>query len=205
MANYVIQDTTLTNIANAIREKSGSEDAYKPNEMAEAIAAIEGGGSSSGGFDISTLNAYLSANYVENKIDSDPCFLAFKSYIKDPVYDPSNHYTSSAGDSGTGRKYRISGFTKMNQIPSVDKIKAVILTYGYDSYIWFAGMPMNKISDTVFTASAFRSYYNSQYSRGYITTALNDHQFGIDLANQYFYQDYASSMSYFQMIILYED
>ena len=47
MANYVIQDTTLTNIANAIREKSGSEDAYKPTEMAAAISAITTGGGSS--------------------------------------------------------------------------------------------------------------------------------------------------------------
>lgn len=47
MANYVIQDITLTNIANAIREKSGSEDAYKPTEMAAAISAITTGGGSS--------------------------------------------------------------------------------------------------------------------------------------------------------------
>lgn len=48
MAHYVIQDTTLTNIADAIREKNGSEDSYKPSEMAAAIEAIEtsGGGSS---------------------------------------------------------------------------------------------------------------------------------------------------------------
>lgn len=45
MANYVIQDTTLTNIADAIREKNGSEDTYKPAEMAEAISAIKAGGS----------------------------------------------------------------------------------------------------------------------------------------------------------------
>ena len=44
MANVIINDTNLTNIANAIREKNGETTSYKPSEMAAAIAAIEGGG-----------------------------------------------------------------------------------------------------------------------------------------------------------------
>lgn len=48
MANYIIQDTTLTNIANAIREKNGTEDTYKPSDMAAAISAIQAGGGSGG-------------------------------------------------------------------------------------------------------------------------------------------------------------
>jgi hypothetical protein len=44
MANVIINDTNLTNIANAIREKNGGTTKYKPSEMANAILAIEGGG-----------------------------------------------------------------------------------------------------------------------------------------------------------------
>ena len=45
MANVIINDTNLYNIADAIREKTGEEDAtFKPSEMAEAILAIEAGG-----------------------------------------------------------------------------------------------------------------------------------------------------------------
>lgn len=44
MANVIINDTHLTNIADAIREKTGTSDTYKPGEMATAIAAIEAGG-----------------------------------------------------------------------------------------------------------------------------------------------------------------
>ena len=44
MANVIINDTNLTNIANAIREKNGLTDTYKPSEMAAAILAIQGGG-----------------------------------------------------------------------------------------------------------------------------------------------------------------
>lgn len=40
MANVVINDTHLNNIAAAIREKNGSADTYKPSEMAAAITAI---------------------------------------------------------------------------------------------------------------------------------------------------------------------
>lgn len=43
MANVIINDTNLTNIANAIREKNGLTDTYKPSEMAGAILAIQAG------------------------------------------------------------------------------------------------------------------------------------------------------------------
>ena len=44
MAEYMIQDTTLTAIAAAIREKSGETGQMTPLEMPEKIAAISGGG-----------------------------------------------------------------------------------------------------------------------------------------------------------------
>mgnify|MGYP003291661894 CR=1 FL=1 len=39
-----IDNSHLTDIANAIRSKNGSTDTYKPREMAEAIATIPTGG-----------------------------------------------------------------------------------------------------------------------------------------------------------------
>ena len=47
MANVIINDSNLIAIGNAIREKNGTEDTYKPREMAEAILAITGGGGGS--------------------------------------------------------------------------------------------------------------------------------------------------------------
>lgn len=41
MADYIIQDTTLTAIADAIREKFGETEQMTPSEMANTIAAIE--------------------------------------------------------------------------------------------------------------------------------------------------------------------
>lgn len=46
MADYLIKDTTLTNIADAIRAKKSSTDTYTPAEMATAISSIETGGGS---------------------------------------------------------------------------------------------------------------------------------------------------------------
>lgn len=44
MANVIVNDTNLKNIANAIRTQNGTDASYKPSEMAAAILAIEGGG-----------------------------------------------------------------------------------------------------------------------------------------------------------------
>jgi hypothetical protein len=41
MAKVFVQDSTLTSIANAIREKDKTENLYKPSEMAAAIKAIK--------------------------------------------------------------------------------------------------------------------------------------------------------------------
>ena len=47
MANVIIDDINLSNIANAIREKSGSTDTYKPKDMPQAILDIVSGGGAS--------------------------------------------------------------------------------------------------------------------------------------------------------------
>lgn len=47
MAKYVIEDTTLNNTANAIREKTGKTDKITPSNFATEIASIETGGSGS--------------------------------------------------------------------------------------------------------------------------------------------------------------
>ena len=44
MANVIVNDTNLTNIANAIRAKNGTQTTYLPSEMATAISNIPSGG-----------------------------------------------------------------------------------------------------------------------------------------------------------------
>ena len=72
MANVIINDTYLTNIADAIRSKNGSANAYKPSQMAAAISAIEinsGSGGESGGGSVTykdtvELRAYANEAYI---------------------------------------------------------------------------------------------------------------------------------------------
>lgn len=47
MANVIIDDANLRNIANAIREKNGLTDTYKPSDMPQAILDIVSGGETS--------------------------------------------------------------------------------------------------------------------------------------------------------------
>lgn len=65
MAEYLIQDTTLTGIADAIRSKTGSTDAIKVSDMAGQIEGITTGGGAAGAPFIMqkwiTKNAYQSA------------------------------------------------------------------------------------------------------------------------------------------------
>lgn len=44
MANVLVNDTSLADIADAIREKNGTAETYKPAEMGAAIREIESGG-----------------------------------------------------------------------------------------------------------------------------------------------------------------
>lgn len=58
MANVLIESQTMTNIADAIREKNGSIDEYKPSEMPQAIKDIETTYSGNCWNDLSKLNLY---------------------------------------------------------------------------------------------------------------------------------------------------
>ena len=44
MAEVLVQDSSLQDIADAIREKNGTENTYKPSEMGDAVREISGGG-----------------------------------------------------------------------------------------------------------------------------------------------------------------
>ena len=51
MANVLVEETSLSNIASAIRVKNGSTAVYKPGEMAAAITNLPTGGSGGGSSD----------------------------------------------------------------------------------------------------------------------------------------------------------
>lgn len=65
MAKVLVNENSLTNIANAIRGKNGSTDTYKPSEMAAAITAISGGGGSN---EKAIIEKTFSGIYTNNEI-----------------------------------------------------------------------------------------------------------------------------------------
>ena len=56
MAKYVIEDTTLTNIASAIREKTGKSDLLLPSQMPSEIQNIQTGGTTDEYLDFSNIS-----------------------------------------------------------------------------------------------------------------------------------------------------
>ena len=104
MADYLIKDTTLTNIADAIRAKKSSTDTYTPAEMATAISSIESGGGElteedltfTG--DLSYFNYYGRMSKIIKKCGSKMKFNAvtslFKSFMgNDPLNSDFSNWT----------------------------------------------------------------------------------------------------------------
>lgn len=66
----LIDTSTLTDIADAIREKLGVQTAYKPSEMPEAIESISGGGITPTGTKSITANGtYDVASYASAEVN----------------------------------------------------------------------------------------------------------------------------------------
>lgn len=62
MANVLVEETSLSNIASAIRVKNGSTSVYKPGEMAAAITNLSTGGGDTETINFSTDISYLFAS-----------------------------------------------------------------------------------------------------------------------------------------------
>ena len=82
MANVIIEDTYLSDIADAIREKKGEEETYKPSEMADGISSIQTG---------ADLNDYFNMTPETMSGDSNVPWLV-NNYFKKfpPVIVPNN-------------------------------------------------------------------------------------------------------------------
>ena len=68
MANVLVEETSLSNIASAIREKNGGSATYKPGEMAAAISNLPTGGSNNG--EDAFLTRSGSGDYVNDRIET---------------------------------------------------------------------------------------------------------------------------------------
>lgn len=67
MANVLVEETSLSNIASAIREKNGGSATYKPGEMAAAISNLPIGGNNG---EDAFLTRSGSGDYVNDRIET---------------------------------------------------------------------------------------------------------------------------------------
>ena len=83
MAEYLIQDTTLDAIADAINAKTGGSSAMTPAEMVTAIGTISGGG---GGLNYDLQSVDVTSNYpVVDRAFDNFIFIAQADYTDLPV------------------------------------------------------------------------------------------------------------------------
>lgn len=69
MTKVLVTDTHLTDIANAIRDKNGTSEVYKPSEMASAIEGIETGIEPTGTLDIIENGVYDVTDYASANVN----------------------------------------------------------------------------------------------------------------------------------------
>jgi hypothetical protein len=72
MANYLIQDKTLTDIADAIRAKTGGAEKLAPGDMPKEIAGIETGIQPTGTRNITQNGVFDVENYAKALVDVKP-------------------------------------------------------------------------------------------------------------------------------------
>lgn len=130
MGKVILNDTTLTNIANAIRNKNGETNTYLPSEMPQKILDIQSGG---GGYNVefayangdSTSVNKFNTEFDENVTYNLKNFLSNYKYYSEPVTN--------------GKKIKISNANSMFYGGS----KGMAVTYNFD----VSGFDMSKCFD----------------------------------------------------------
>ena len=120
MSEYLIQDSTLTDIADAIRAKDGSSAPILTEDMADAIAAIPTGGGEA--YELHSVQITLSA--------STPIYTILKTYVKEcsswRIYptDPSNTALSTIA-AGTAFRNTDSSQLSPDMMPAAQSATGV--------------------------------------------------------------------------------
>ena len=174
MANVIINDTNLFNIANAIRSKNGSSDTYKPSEMAAAITNLPSGGG--GDIDIEPIVLTGAQNYAfAGKIGSIFIELFGDKITTKDLTNMSNMFSEYQNESvpfdlngkTTASYVMLNGLFSGANLKSLPKIKGNFKPYELSNM--FANCKMlREIPDDYFDEIDFTQVMNatSAYSYG---------------------------------------
>lgn len=128
MAQYLIQDTTLTDIADAIRAKTGSSDEIRVSDMASQIESISAGGGSMEGVHVVTFMSYDGTTelYKRPVADGDDCAdPVTRGYISTPTKASTEQYDYSY----VGWATTLNGERDANALKAVKADKTVYAAF----------------------------------------------------------------------------
>lgn len=148
MAKYSIEDTTLTNIANAIRDKNGETTQYTPGEMPAAIAAIQGGGGSG------------EEDWFDERVE---------------ITLASGYHTGWLSDNSSSGQWTSSSGWKIQYYPiflKTLKYVNIVNPYNLEKIGYGASATLtDQLKDLIITSTSAKSAYQAFEASGYLTHA----------------------------------
>ena len=131
MAKVLINEESLTNIANAIREKNGETTTYKPSDMATAIQNISGGGPT------------VTKGIIINEYDRDgypiDVSVVGLTEIEDYMFSHTFYYDGALNYYGYGLLGRCKKFSIPEDLTSI----------GDNSFEYCDRFPLTSLPDTI--------------------------------------------------------
>lgn len=119
MADYLIQDTTLDAIADAINAKTGGSSAMTPAQMVTAIGNIPSGGGGEkvltklGEYTVSSAVSRIDITLTEDMLSCEALYIKFDDITlseTDWIYPTLNSYSPAGGGMGyTEKQSRFTG------------------------------------------------------------------------------------------------
>lgn len=170
MANVILDDTHLTNIANAIREKNGEATTYTPGAMAKAITDLPSGG---GSVEVEPIVLTMSCDYACSGLIASAYIELFGDTIStDSITSASHMFDKYQGeyipfDINFNSNYNLSMNYMFNSAAQLKELPVVIGAYPMSLNNIFAGdLCLNNIPENYFDDWDFSYMQSNNFCGG---------------------------------------
>lgn len=200
MANVLVNETSLSDIADAIRGKNGSQTRYKPYEMADAIdELVTGGIIPTGAIQVTQNGTYDVTNYASAEVNvSGGSSLGTKSITANGTYQASDDsldgYSSvTVNVAGTNNVVEINSLTNTSDAWTFPPVANTLSNGGVFELTFTDPSPTNDYGNIIsFGGQSALSQYNTNqavhFYHGYVA---GDHDYIVVRMNNtgYGYRD----------------